>query len=60
VQSKWLSPLGKIPGPWHATLTSLVYTIKTVQGEKIRYMQKLHRKYGPFVRIGKETVQIGD
>jgi hypothetical protein len=45
--------LGKIPGPWHASLTGLIYFIKAAKGEKIRYMQKAHRKYGPLVRIGK-------
>jgi hypothetical protein len=56
VKNKWFSPLGKIPGPWHTSLTTLVYYIKTIQGEKIRYMQKAHRKYGPLVRVGKETI----
>jgi hypothetical protein len=60
VQNKWFSPLGKIPGPWYAPLTSFVYYIKEVQGGKIRYMQKAHHKYGPFVRIGKEVIYIGD
>jgi hypothetical protein len=55
VKNKWLSPLGEIPGPWHTSLTSLVYFIKMAQSEKVRYMQKAHRKYGPLVRIGKET-----
>jgi hypothetical protein len=45
--------LGKIPGPWHTALTELVYLVKSAQGEKIRYMQKAHRNYGPLVRIGK-------
>ncbi|KDR70723.1 hypothetical protein GALMADRAFT_881849 [Galerina marginata CBS 339.88] len=46
-----VDPLKEIPGPWLAKHTSLLlgYHIRT--GKRYLYVDKLHKKYGPFVRI---------
>jgi hypothetical protein len=60
VYNRRRSPLGAIPGEWHAHLTSAAYWIHALKGDKPVYMRQLHRKYGPFVRVGKSTVTTQD
>ena len=44
-------PLRKIPGPWIAALTDQYLIIHDVAGLRSHLIHKLHKKYGPVVRI---------
>ncbi|KAF8887870.1 cytochrome P450 [Gymnopilus junonius] len=44
-------PLKDIPGPWLAKHTPLLLAYHTRTGKRYLYVDKLHKKYGPFVRI---------
>jgi hypothetical protein len=60
VYNRWMSPLKDIPGEWHAYLTSAIYWLHALKGDKPVYMQHLHREHGPFVRAGKLTGTMRD
>lgn len=46
-----ISPLNKIPGPWHAKFTSLVLKWHEFRTHRTQYVHDLHLQYGPSVRI---------
>ncbi|KAK5699636.1 hypothetical protein LTR97_005765 [Elasticomyces elasticus] len=56
----FLSPLRKIPGPWHAHYTGLVLKLNILAGNRVNYVQALHEKYGPFVRVAHDEVVTCD
>ncbi|KIJ38622.1 hypothetical protein M422DRAFT_112553, partial [Sphaerobolus stellatus SS14] len=43
--------LKDVPGPWLAKYTSLLLGYYTRTGKRYLYVDNLHKKYGPFVRI---------
>ncbi|KAI1498889.1 putative cytochrome P450 [Biscogniauxia marginata] len=53
-------PLAKIPGPWYTRWTNLVLIYKGLIGRKPSYVQSLHLKYGPVVRISPREVDFSD
>ncbi|TGJ80855.1 hypothetical protein E0Z10_g7924 [Xylaria hypoxylon] len=53
-------PLSKVPGPWHTRWTELVSKYYWVIGQKASYIQGLHVKYGPIVRVSPREVYIAD
>ncbi|UKZ78591.1 hypothetical protein TrVFT333_006337 [Trichoderma virens FT-333] len=53
IHNVWFHPLSKFPGPTHMAAFQLPYTYGTlVSGHMHNTMKKLHRKYGPIVRVG--------
>ena len=56
----YFTQLSKIPGPKLAALTSLYYTFHEFQGDRQFFINALHKKYGPIVRIGSDYVSISD
>ncbi|KAK7419949.1 hypothetical protein QQZ08_010652 [Neonectria magnoliae] len=54
------SHLRWIPGPWYNRLTNLVLTFHTLRGRRIFYVDGLHKKYGPVVRISYSEVDVAD
>ncbi|KAJ0119083.1 hypothetical protein J7T55_013318 [Diaporthe amygdali] len=54
------NPLAKLPGPWYSKITSAVLTNEFLQGRRAKYVQLLHEKYGPIVRIGPNEVDVMD
>jgi hypothetical protein len=56
----YFSPLSKIPGPKLAALTSLYYNYHEFKGDRHFFIDRLHREYGPIVRIGPSYVAIAD
>ncbi|KAF8577651.1 cytochrome P450 [Ramaria rubella] len=44
-------PLGAIPGPWLARHTALLLAYHTRRGKRYLYVDKLHKQYGPHVRL---------
>jgi cytochrome P450 len=53
-------PLRRIPGPWHTIFTGLVLRKHTLKGERLHYVHRLHKTYGPVVRISSSEVDIAD
>ncbi|OLY85232.1 Benzoate 4-monooxygenase [Smittium mucronatum] len=48
--------LRDVPGDWISRFTSLPFKIAAFTGEYTRYLEALHKKYGPVVRIGPNKV----
>ncbi len=46
-------PLAGYPGPPLWNVSSLVLAYISLRGDRHLVLERLHRKYGPFVRIGK-------
>lgn len=47
----YLHPLRSFPGPWLARATAITYQQKLLQGYSHLWIQDLHKKYGPVVRL---------
>ncbi|OJZ80146.1 hypothetical protein ASPFODRAFT_53879 [Aspergillus luchuensis CBS 106.47] len=54
------NPLRHLPGPWYTSLTGLVLRIQALKGYRSQWVDELHRKYGPVVRIAPDEVDICD
>ncbi|KAL8704919.1 MAG: hypothetical protein Q9201_001952 [Fulgogasparrea decipioides] len=52
--------LRHVPGPWHAKVTGLALKWHDVAGTRWYFVQGLHKKYGPIVRIAPYEVAISD
>lgn len=52
--------LWSIPGPWHSRFTHLVLKFHIITGRRIHYVDRLHQKYGPVVRIAPDEVAVND
>ncbi|KAI5921296.1 cytochrome P450 [Camillea tinctor] len=50
--SLYLHPLGSFPGPRTAAVTRIPFWIASLRGNEVRWLQELHKKYGPVVRFG--------
>ena len=55
--SPW-HPLASYPGPWQAKATSLWLTCMSLRGQRYLLLDELHRRYGPFVRIGMPFIVV--
>jgi averufin monooxygenase len=60
IQKAYFTPLYQIPGPWHVHLTSRPLKWAILTGQRCHYVQALHQKYGPIVRIGPDEVAFAD
>ncbi|KAF4967126.1 hypothetical protein FSARC_5287 [Fusarium sarcochroum] len=58
VTSYFTSPLRKYPGPFLARFTRLWYMYQVYTGNSHLVLERLHKKYGPIVRIGPNFVDI--
>ncbi|GAQ42808.1 cytochrome P450 [Aspergillus niger] len=54
------NPLSSVPGPFLCKWTDIFVRYQTVIGNRPRYVQALHRQYGPVVRVGPNAVDIAD
>jgi cytochrome P450 len=54
------SPLRKVPGPWISRYTNLQLKFAVTGGRRIFYIDDLHKKYGPIVRISPTEVAVAD
>ena len=54
------SPLKNIPGPWISRFTNLRLKKAVTGGRRIFYIDALHKKYGPVVRISPREVAVSD
>lgn len=54
------SPLKSIPGPWASLFTNRQLKSAVTGGKRIFYIDELHKKYGPIVRISPDEVAVAD
>jgi len=54
------SPLRSIPGPWMSRFTNRQLKSAVTGGKRIFYIDELHKKYGPVVRISPDEVAVFD
>jgi cytochrome P450 len=54
------SPLSRIPGPFISQWTNLYLKYQVLSGDRVRYVDALHQKYGPIVRISPNEVSLCD
>lgn len=52
------SPVRSIPGPWYSRFTQAVLKYHTIRGRRMYYVDDLHRKYGPIVRIAPDEAAV--
>ncbi|KAH7038349.1 cytochrome P450 CYP684A2, partial [Microdochium trichocladiopsis] len=52
----YYGPLQRVPGPWYTNLTTMVYIFHTLRGNGPRYVDELHKIYGPVLRLGPDKV----
>ncbi|RKP06476.1 cytochrome P450 [Thamnocephalis sphaerospora] len=60
VRQEYLSPLAKIPGIRPAVLSEALFVRALLKQDFNEYQRQLHDKYGPVVRIGRNSVSIAD
>ncbi|GAB1744720.1 hypothetical protein NU219Hw_g2259t1 [Hortaea werneckii] len=58
--NRFFHPLAKYPGPFWASVSTLWYHRTVRNGIRENCQSPLHEKYGPFVRIGPNTLAISD
>ncbi|KAF9890904.1 hypothetical protein FE257_005480 [Aspergillus nanangensis] len=56
----YLHPLSKVPGPKIAAGTSLWLAYHTFIGDECTTVSKLHKRYGPVLRVAPNEVDIAD
>ncbi|OMJ11173.1 Versicolorin B desaturase [Smittium culicis] len=56
----FIDPLRKIPGPWYARFSANPANRASLKGEITRYLQSLHDKYGPIVRVTPDKVSVSN
>lgn len=54
------SPLKNVPGPWISRYTNLQLKFAVTGGRRIFYIDDLHKRYGPIVRISPTEVAVAD
>jgi hypothetical protein len=60
VYTALISPLKSIPGPWMSLYTNRQLKSAVTGGKRIFYIDELHKKYGPIVRISPDEVAVAD
>ncbi|KAL7793870.1 cytochrome P450 [Trichoderma ceciliae] len=59
IHNIWFHPLSKFPGPTHMAAFYLPYLYDNfVSGQMHNTIRKLHRKYGPIVRVGPDHLAL--
>lgn len=53
-------PLNQVPGPWYARYTHYVLKLNVLCARRMYYIEELHKKYGPFVRVAPNEVAVND
>ncbi|CZR67799.1 related to cytochrome P450 CYP3/CYP5/CYP6/CYP9 subfamilies [Phialocephala subalpina] len=63
VYRRWFHPLAEIPGPFWASVTHFYIVKYNLFSERSQFylqVEKLHRKYGPVVRISPDEIHLAD
>ncbi|KAL2782939.1 cytochrome P450 [Aspergillus keveii] len=56
----WFHPLRKVPGPLFAKIFNQYMVPSTLRLRRAQRLEKLHREYGPVVRVAPNEVSIAD
>lgn len=60
IRNAYFTPLYRIPGPWYARFSARRLKYAILMGRRVHYVQALHQKYGPIVRIAPNEIAISD
>ncbi|KAK1914917.1 hypothetical protein P3342_010908 [Pyrenophora teres f. teres] len=60
VYARYLHPLSQYPGPFLASITRLWYIINVAGGNSEQTQRRLHRMYGPIIRIAPNEIAVAD
>ncbi|KAI0169619.1 cytochrome P450 [Hypoxylon sp. FL1284] len=62
VQRLWFHPLSKIPGPWYARASYWYefYQDVVLGGNYVKDYPRMHKKYGPVVRVSPDRIHVND
>ncbi|KAL4963656.1 cytochrome P450 [Aspergillus stella-maris] len=52
------SSLRRIPGPFYTNFTRLPLKLSILRGQRIYFIDKIHRTYGPIIRISPSEISI--
>ncbi len=58
IYRKFFHRLRNFPGPWIAGITKFWHVYQCVGSQNHLLLDRLHRKYGPFVRTGPEEITV--
>ncbi|TDZ33989.1 putative sterigmatocystin biosynthesis P450 monooxygenase STCB [Colletotrichum spinosum] len=58
--SGFRNPLSHVPGPWYTRFTHYVLKYQTMTGNRMYYVDSLHARYGPVVRVSSYQVAVAD
>jgi len=53
-------PTRRLPGPWYTRFTHLRLKHAVVTGQRVFYIDDLHQRYGPVVRLSPTEVGVAD
>ncbi|KAL8946699.1 MAG: hypothetical protein Q9222_006942 [Ikaeria aurantiellina] len=59
-RNAFFHPLARIPGPFWAKFTSIWHIYHSWKGDECTLIQEYHKKYGKFVRLGPNNIDIAD
>ncbi|KAK7998354.1 hypothetical protein PG989_006394 [Apiospora arundinis] len=54
----YVHPLSKFPGPKFASISRLPFAVSAVRGQTYKWLDELHARYGPIVRIAPGELTI--
>ena len=53
-------PASHVPGPWYTNWTDFVLKYHWLRGERAAWVDALHKRYGPIVRLRPSEVDVAD
>lgn len=60
IYSLYFHPLHSFPGPKLAAISRIPYWVACFKGNQLRFMNRLHKRYGPVVRYGPNDLSYTD
>ncbi|KAF2118511.1 cytochrome P450 [Lophiotrema nucula] len=54
------APTRHLPGPWYTRFTHYRLKRAVISGQRVFYIDELHKKYGPIVRLSPSEVGVSD
>ncbi|RYP63404.1 hypothetical protein DL771_009302 [Monosporascus sp. 5C6A] len=54
------NPVAKVPGPWYTAWTEAVFKYHAIKAQGPAWVQSLHDRYGPIVRVAPDKVFVAD
>ncbi|KAJ1802424.1 hypothetical protein LPJ77_005723, partial [Coemansia sp. RSA 2523] len=60
IYERWVTPLSQVPGPFVNSISGLRMRYHMMRGTLPEELLRLHRKYGPIVRVSPQRVSVSD